>query len=219
MIDPTKVLVATPALDAKVECGYAGGLAASAMGHLFGNMTFLALVSHVALARNIIAHQFLASPFDWLVCIDSDIGFSPDDFRKLMDYPPYHETVNPEGTTLNEHGEALIVCAEYSKKQDTFEGVRFGLGFTRIHRSVFERLAKTVDGSGRGVVDQFQNRGQLMDDYFPSGAIEAGMWRGEDTGFFLLCRIAGIVPRVEQRTRLIHVGRKEYPYLPPVTGA
>lgn len=222
MIEPTKVLIATPSLDGKVVVPYAGGLAACASAHLFGNMLFLNYVSHVSLARNTLANGFLRSEFEWLVFIDSDIGFAETDFRILMDYPTRGSEdkpeTNPEGTTVTRDGHALIVTAEYSRKVDTLDPARFGLGFTRIHRSVFEWLAAHNMDDGQAMVQQYLNKGELVHDFFPSGAIEANKWRGEDTGFFLLCRLAGIIPRVETRTRLHHIGVKDYVYIPPAIG-
>lgn len=219
MIDPTKVLIATPSYDGKVECGYAGGLAACASSHLFGNMVFVNSISHVGLARNSLSWGFVKNKdFEWLVFIDADIAFSADDFKKLMDYPPYNEASVQEGVTVNEHGEALIVTAEYARKVENYDPCRFGLGFTRIHRSVFKILDEMRDEDNAAVVPQFLHKGELITEYFISGAIEGNHFRGEDTGFFLLCKLAGIVPRVEQRTQLLHIGRKVYPYQPPSIG-
>jgi hypothetical protein len=225
MIDSSKVLVATPAIDGKVECSYAGGLASCASAHLFGNMVFLAAVSHIGLARNMLARGFIQSHFEWLVFIDADIGFAESDFRLLMDYPPRDGFIrensaeeNPEGTTLTNDGHALIVTAEYSRKVETLDTARFGLGFTRIHRDVFNTLSNHLMDDGQAMVQQFLYKGELIPDFFPSGPIEANNWRGEDTGFFLLCKLAGITPRIEQRTRLHHFGKKDYPYIPPAVG-
>lgn len=227
MIDPLKVIIGTPAIDGKVECGYAGGLMAIAAAHMMGNAVFLGSVSIVGLARDVIANGFLRNDdFEWLVFIDADIGFSAEDFRILMDYPkiakgandPDYEKVaqireeNPEGTTVNENGEALIVTAEYARKVDTLDPARFGLGFARIHRSVFERLEVAEDSEGVPRVGQFTHQGQLYSQFFPMGPGFHGTYFGEDTGFFHLCRLCEITPRVEQRTRLIHTGRKAYPY-------
>ncbi len=219
MIDPLKVLVATPTIDGRVECGHEGALIACASAHLFGSVVFLAGVSHITLARNLMVHGFLRSVYDWLVFIDSDISFSAADFRLLMDYPSgaaigaidVKET-NPEGTTLNAAGQALIVTAEYSRKVDSLDPARFGLGFTRIHREVFQRLIAAADGEGAPRIGQFVNKGEIVHDFFPSGPGFEGVWFGEDTGFFHLCRLCGITPRIEQRTNLLHIGRKVYPY-------
>jgi hypothetical protein len=215
MIDPLKVLVCTPAGDGRVECGYAGGLMAASSAHLFGNILFSAGCSDVRMVRNLIAHAFLKTQFEWMVSIDADICFSADDFKILMDYPPYELIENSDDTTVNEWGEAVIVCAEYARKVETLDPCRFGLGFTRIHRFVFDTLLNADDDDGKPRVGGFLHKGELITDYFPNGPGLDNTWFGEDTGFFHLCRLCGITPRVEQRTKLIHVGRKAYPYAPP----
>jgi hypothetical protein len=223
MIDPTKVLICTPTLDGNVVCGYAGGLTASAGGGMVGNVAFLQGVSHVALARNLMTESFLkAEHFQWQVWIDADIEFTPRDLALLLDINA--ETLegakeeNPEGTTLDDEGHALIVTAEYARKVETRTAVRFGLGFTRIHRSVYQRLIDTRDEAGAPRIGQFQHKGQLLNDFYPSGAGFSGIWFSEDTGFFHLVRLAGITPRIEQRTHLKHIGRVAYDYIAPGVG-
>jgi hypothetical protein len=165
----------------------------------------------------------------------------------------------------------VLVCAEYSYKDDTLRPCRFGMGFVRIHRSVFETLQELRHDGGPtvevqrhaleelsrqnarddrsnvedraadltraieqllgGIEDkagtprlwQATHQGRLYHDYFPSGGmisqfIPTAEWRGEDHGFFTLCHLAGIIPRIETRTRLLHIGRKAYPYLGPDGG-
>ncbi len=223
MIDPRKVLVCTPAHDGRVEAAYAGGLMSIAAAHMMGNIKFLLLVSDVRLARNLLVDAFLKeTAFDWLVFIDSDTGFSSKDFAYLMDYPARElaasdaPEINPEGTTLNSEGQAILVCAEYSRKVDNLDPVRFGLGFCRIHRSVFEiLLAANDEADGMPRVGYFMNKGAQVADFFANGPGFDGHWFGEDTGFFHLCRLSKITPRIEQRTRLEHIGRKSYPYVGP----
>jgi len=70
---------------------------------------------------------------------------------------------------------------------------------------------------------QATHAGRVFYDYYPSGPLTAqhipsGQWRGEDHGFWMLCQLAGLIPRIETRTRLIHIGRKGYPYLGPDEG-
>lgn len=226
MINPLSVLVATPSIDGKVECSYAGGLASAGAEHLFGNMAFLNSCSHVAHARNQMVAGFLSSQFDQLVFIDADIGFSAQDFKLLMNYPlvkggepllPPDQIEFNAVATLDTHGEALISCAEYSRKTEAHEAVRLGLGFCKIAREVFERIDDLKNDDGSPAIDQYMSNGSLISDYFISGSRQ-GRWLGEDQGFFILCHMAGIVPRIEQRTNLMHVGRKVYAYNTPVIG-
>ncbi len=84
-------------------------------------------------------------------------------------------------------------------------------------------LASVYDTAGTPRVWQASHHGRLFYDFYPSGAmLSAGLphgdWKGEDHGFWTLCSLAGLVPRVERRTRLIHIGRKGYPYLGPDEG-
>jgi hypothetical protein len=163
-----------------------------------------------------------------------------------------------------------LVVAEYAYKNDTLEPVKFGMGFVRIHRSVFEqlqelkhdggptvevqrhcmqqlkevyernqdcpedraaeltasieRLLQTAeDKAGQPRLWQVSHKGRIYTDFFPSGPIlsqfvPTAEWKGEDHGFFTLCHLAGIIPRVETRTRLLHLGRKGYPYIGPDAG-
>ena len=225
MINPLSVLVCTPSIDGRVECAYAGGLASAGAEHLFGNMFFLNLCSHVAAARNQIVATFLSSPFDQLVFIDADIGFSAQDFKYLMNYPqqkggplPPDQVEFDEVATKDSHGEPLISCAEYSRKTEAHEAVRLGLGFCKISREVFSTLDALRNDDGSPVIQQYMANGSLVSDYFISGC-RNDRWLGEDQGFFILCHMAGIVPRIEQRTNLHHFGRKVYVYNTPVVGA
>jgi hypothetical protein len=171
---------------------------------------------------------------EWLVFIDADIGFTPDDFAILMDYPRRDGVITPplnqelhDAATLAEfpiyrdevyektgsYKMPLIVCAEYARKSEGAPPARLGLGFARIHRSVFAALDALNLESGEARIDAFMYEGCHIADYFISGCSEH-RWLGEDTGFFSLCRMAGIHPRVEQRCNLEHIGKKAWPYLP-----
>lgn len=226
MIDPKSILIATACYNGKVDMGYAGGLAAIASQQLFGGNTFLSDCSHVALARNAIVSTFLRSNFEWLFFIDDDIGFSAEDYRLVMGQPTAEPPVNQElhdMATLFEPdderaGLSLITCAEYARKIDGAPPARLGLGFCKIHRVVFSLLDQLNLDTGEARVDAFMFEGRLVKDYFLCGAAD-GRWLGEDTGFFSLCRLANIHPRVEQRTRLVHTGRKSFDYRPTAMAA
>lgn len=230
MLDPRTVMVAIPTYSGRVVCELAGSLIHSS--RQYGAVSFVPGVSHPAMVRNLIAESFLRSPFEWLVSIDDDIAFHPNDFRILME-PVIAEAIDTGAPTrvacrqLDETGNPesafvaaadALVTAEYSYKNDELIPCRLGMGFTRTHRSVFETIAtnKHEDGSAR--TWQYTHQGRLLTDFYPCGALVAQLvpgspWTGEDHGFFLLAKLAGFVPRVETRTQLFHVGTKAYPYM------
>ena len=157
--------------------------------------------SHVQLARIKMLHQFMQSPFEWCVMIDSDVGFTADDFQYLLDCSP-NATINEFlDTARNPH--VFAANAVYARKDDSGEVIYNGLGFARVHRSVFDVLAQTL-------APHTSVHGVAMIDYFPSGAYPNGQWLTEDAGFWLLCHQIGVDPRRETRTRLKHAGRAVY---------
>ena len=96
-------------------------------------------------ARNTSAARFLQTDFEYLLFIDGDISFSPDDVARLwnheekvvcgayrMKYPGSKLTVWKDGKQV-EIGDDLI-SVDYA-----------GTGFMMIHRSVFETLIKSYD--------------------------------------------------------------------------
>lgn len=195
-VDPAKVFLCTPTHDGTLCTGYTGGALSS--GHLFGGVAFIVGTSHVQLARDLQARAFLRQPqFEWLLSIDADIGFSRADLQLLYE------------------GDSLLRVAEYSKKNFKDAANQFGMGFVLIHRSVFTALDEVALDDGVPLVDVFPWQGEMVANYFPSGVLNAGHWMGEDHGFFMLAKVAGIIPRVETRTRLVHWGRHGYEYAPP----
>jgi hypothetical protein len=195
MLDPATVFVATPVFDGKPEAHYCGGMIQCAFMRLFHTNHFLVGESNIALARNRIAHHFIhKTTYEWLVMIDADIGFSYQDFTLLME------------------GDEQIVTAEYARKEPQRRPVRFGCGFVRVNRSVFQALdnLNTEDGAER--LQRFYQEGEVYVDYFICGATGDARWLGEDSGFWELVKLAGITPRIETRTHLVHWGKAPYPY-------
>lgn len=291
MIDPRTVMLAMPCYGSPMPETMGSVVSCHGLYHGFSAPTEC---SHVSLVRNLIAAQFLASPYEWLICWDNDIAASRQDFELLLEpcitsrsrfmLPGTTERAPQPSREVVQHSASLdaldiktrsaadiLVCAEYSYKNDALEPVKLGMGFVRIHRSVFERLqllkhpkseqyaalttkigqlydlkkrllaegreewalevadAVTVlennlpDPGGGPRLWQIQHKGRLLHDYYPSGPLLAMIvptaeWKGEDHGFFTLCYLAGIIPRIETRTRLVHIGRKAYRYLGPDLG-
>ena len=205
MIDPKTVIVTIPAYDGKLKTHCVGGLTAS-MG-LFAGLGFINGYAAVNQARNEIANNFLKSKFEHLVCIDSDIGFTRQDLEYLLE------------------GDEEAVCAEYARKVDTEDpnnfvkpgNAEFGLGFARIHRGVFERIADKKRDTGEDYCSRYFRAGELAIDFYPTGAAFDGSWFGEDHGFWHLARLVDATVRVERRTRLVHYGRKCWQYNPELS--
>jgi hypothetical protein len=289
IVDARSVYLAIPCGDGRLMSEVAGSLVQTA--GLWRALSMPAECSHVSLVRNLIAAQFLASSYEWLVCVDNDIRFSREDYLLLLQprdpqghYVSQREpqpdammsNLSPEPTRIDTATASgtrtmadVLVVAEYPYKNDTLEPVKNGMGFVRIHRSVFRTLetlkhdhgtvnipgelydqlldaqwiepndhhlkpyighvlddirARAEDTRGAGRLFTCSWQGGQFYDYFPSGPLLSQFvpnqqWKGEDHGFFTLCMLAGIIPRIETRTRLVHIGRKAYVYPGPDVGA
>lgn len=284
-IDPRTVYLAIPCADGRMMAETAAALLRIPKG--FAAFSFPSEVSHVTLVRNHIADSFLRSGMDWLVSIDSDIYFTPEDWNFLLQ-PCAPELEGPEQPTPSRvlctrmlkhssnsvvgqqivppsvcEGVAdMLVFSQYSYKNETEGNTDMGFGFVRIHRSVFEQMRElrhiegptvevdrqlvsqlralldtpvgnpdgvmnlvemlcdsVIDHAGSPRLATMNWRGNAVTDFFPSGPLLNGIvptpvWKGEDHGFFTLAMLAGIIPRRELRTRLLHIGRKAYAYEP-----
>lgn len=192
MIDasPHKVLLAIPCMDGKiwteVMMSVIQILSASA-----GQVIPYVLVgdSNISHARNSMAHYFLTkTDCDTLFFLDSDIVFTPSDFAAVLD------------------GQEQIVIAPYARKFFGMAPVGFGMGFCRIHRSVFETLSELVDIEGSELLPRYYLDGEVATHFFFTGASTDARWFSEDTGFWHWCALQGITQRLERRTRLGHLG-------------
>lgn len=293
MIDPRTVMITIPAYGGRTEAELTGMI--STYQGLYAALSVQPECSHVQLVRNIIADVFMSTNFEWMIGLDADTIATRRDLELLLEpadlqaryasiesFAPQNLPQTPSrvvtALTIDDQdphsfsydnkymGAAdLLVASEYSFKNDTLEPCRNGLGFYRVHRTVFERLqalkhdgGPTVevqrhhmerliemtkvgaawqpvemmelcqamvesreDKAGQPRIYQTWHEGRQYWDYYPSGPLISqyvpggSQWMGEDAGFFTLCQLAGIQRRIETRTRLLHVGRKAYPYLGP----
>lgn len=112
---------------------------------------------YIASGRDTMCEKFLAgSDAEWLMMIDWDISFSPDAVYALLDAADpkkrpiisgAYATFFGEGATLRpcwmvKQGEQDYVPAEGIEVGKIIECTTVGMGFTLIHRSVLELMAK-----------------------------------------------------------------------------
>ena len=194
MIPPReKVMIGTPSFDRRIDVGYMAGL--FQVLDYFHTPRILTQNSDIGDARNNIAHDFVEnSPYDWIVWIDSDIIFLREDWELLWE------------------GDQDIVCAQYSRKILGMPPCSFGLGFTRVHRSVYEKIKELMREDGREEAQRYYSDGAMRINYHPTGATGDHRYIREDRGFFLLATLTDVKPREETRTHLGHAGTMVYYY-------
>jgi hypothetical protein len=161
----------------------------------YGGTTYCHMgISDIALARNLVTHQFMKSSCDWFMMVDADIIFSDQDFEYLWT------------------GDDEIVTAPYARKIPGASPANFGLGFTRVHRRVFEMINNLQRDDGSEWANRFYMDGEIYTNFYPNGVTGDSRWLGEDRAFFTLCAMTGIPYRMETRCRLRHVGLFMYGY-------
>jgi hypothetical protein len=166
--------------------------------------------SNVAHARNEIAHAFLTEfpDFDTLFFWDVDIVATLQEFLWMLEGPEQ------------------VAIAPYARKEMGREPVGFGMGFCRIHRSVFDTLNEWTNEDGSEALQRYYITGKgIATHFFYTGGSPEARWYGEDTGFWHFCAMNQITQRVERRTQLYHLGLYRYGYpnqlaghKPPYTG-
>lgn len=151
--------------------------------------------SNIAHCRNSMVHFFLTqTDCDTLFWLDSDIVFTPQDFAYMLE------------------GDEQIVIAPYARKVFGMQPTGFGMGFCRIHRSVYTTLNEAVDEEGQEACQRYYLNGEVATHFHFTGASTDARWFGEDTGFWHFCALKQMTQRLERRTRLGHIGLFKYEY-------
>lgn len=201
---------------------------------IIGDMTCVPNDSLVPRARNTLAHEFLRGVlkldeagqpvrvlYDWLLFIDTDIGFEPWQVVRLFEH----------GT----QGGMKIVCGMYPMKKlkpqfvmnalpdslpdPTTDIARVrdaGTGFMLIHRSVFERM---IDAYGDEISYHGDDNegGQLRYDFFGVGPhydkfAKRRRYLSEDYMFTQRWIELGESVFMDTRIQLKHVGKATFPF-------
>lgn len=160
--------------------------------------------SDIYVARNVLANEFLRrKEFQTLVCIDSDIGFTRQHLKDLID----SEEPFVSGLYTDKCQPPMPFCRDMDARPVPLDEIpRQGMlkarfvpgGFLKIDRSVLETLVekKMVTPYGGGAFHHF---------YF--GRIAMDNLLSEDYSFSDLVYSAGIQPWINCGVRLNHDGR------------
>lgn len=155
-------------------------------------------------ARSQAAVDFLASGANRLLCIDSDMVWTPDDVVRLLAMStamdivaaPYVTRRDPPAFFVRVQDANDLTCNEHGCT--AIDGT--GLGFCVISRRVIEDL------SAKAPTIQFP-AGKPIPELFRF-TVSDGQFRGEDIAFFEDARSAGYQCWLDTSIHLGHVGRK-----------
>jgi len=140
-------------------------------------------------------------PFDYYLCVDSDIEFTAEDVQKLIDCDvdivsgAYKSRKNPvkavAGNFTGVHGligdEDLVLWSESGLKEVDWVGA----GFLLIKKQVLERM-------------KYPYFRELITEY-DSGSIPCAVWCGEDVGFCIAAKEAGFKIYVDMGVKVNHL--------------
>lgn len=213
-------MICTPAYGGNVRLEYFNScMALQKVFHEIGmDATWLTTgnESLVTRARNTAAAQFMQSHHDYLMFIDADIHFEPDDVARLWNLA--------NGDPDNGVPSYPVVCAAYSMKRpdkplsawkdgkllkieefDAPTSVDYaGTGFLLIHRRVFEQMQEAHP--------EWKHEEGYVGEcwaYFDT-AVEDGIYLSEDYYFCKRWRELGGEIILDPSIRLGHVGSFEY---------
>ena len=221
-----KLFIATPAYGHSVTTSFANSMfkfMATPPDKDLPYHTMIHLQSGMALvtqARNNCVSEFMKSSAEFLLFIDSDIGFQPEQIKKILrrcnetkgvvlaPYPVkgYHSVT--QGITF------IIHFPDKNNVQIDKEGFchcKAGpTGFMMIHRSVFERLAEAYPEkkthNRQMVGDSVQNMDEFWYTFFETDVDPVNGYLGEDIAFCNLCYKVGIPIQADTKAHLIHYG-------------
>ena len=211
------LFIALPAYDFKVSLKLAVSLAkfsrASAEHGIDIQIGSICGCSVVSRARNLLAKDMLESKCDYLLFIDSDINFEPDDIFRLMAWgtDPKKGIVAAVPRTRNE-SKVYIATLDYDANGDlTMNGMglvrakRVATAFMLVRREVFETLER--EHPEWAYYDSKTDR--TLSCMFDFQLAEEG-YIGED---FLFCdrvRSHGFEVWIDPSITLGHMGVQEY---------
>ena len=211
------IFIALPAYDFKVSLKLAVSLARftqqAAQHGITIQLGSICGCSVVSRARNLLAQDMLESQCDYLMFIDSDINFEPEDIFRLMAWgnDPKKGIVAGVPRTRNEN-KVYIATLDYDENQElTMNGMglvrakRVATAFMLVRREVF--VTMTEAHPEWQYYDSRSNR--MIPCLFDFQLTEEG-YMGEDFLFCDRARELGFEVWVDPSITLGHMGVQEY---------
>jgi hypothetical protein len=206
MIDYKKVLLTTPCRDGKFHATYTAGLIAATGLH--GGWLPMAGQSDIYVARNTLANQFLQQKqYDTLVWIDSDIGFTRDNLKQLLDSTEpvvsglYTDKCQPPRPFCRDENGVPVPDEEIPPIGMLATGFIPG-GFLKVDRIVYETII------AKGLAPEYGGiNGLPVFWQFYNGRVFNRNLLSEDYSFSQLVREAGFQAWIDCGIRLNHDGR------------
>lgn len=208
---PTKpfrrVIIATPALDGRVDAIYAYALAQTTWAGAHAGVQFLPLlVTREALiqrARNDLARMALSSDASDVIWIDSDIGWKPEWVMRLLTHQA--DVVGGTYRRKTDAGEAYVCKAKPSDLVPDARGLMtvegLGAGFLRTSRRALQAVWDAAP--------EYRNDGIVGRMMFPVSIVD-GELQSEDIAFCAALRKAGYPVHLDPTITCDHVGAKTY---------
>lgn len=206
-----KVFVGLPTHTSQIEVEFADAFQRLCVSGLISNWQWLQGDSLINRARNLLARQFLESDCDYLLFLDTDLRFEPEQIASLIKsqkdlvagiYPCKEITPRyPTGCRPDSKKEGHLIAADY-----------LPTGCMLIHRSVFEAIIRKMPEIEYRSDDYLG--GKKCWAFFQDGIFEdLGQRRhlSEDYAFCKYARDCGIQPWLDSSVTCYHIGRAIYP--------
>lgn len=206
MTDYSKVLIVTPCRDGKFHATYGSGILLSAGIH--GGWLPMAGQSDIYVARNTLANHFLQQKqFDTLMWIDSDIGFTRENLKQVLDSTEhvvsglYTDKQQPPRPFCRDNDGVAVPDNEIPPVGMIQTSFLPG-GFLKVDRIVYETIVEKGLAPSYGGINDLPTFWQ-----FYNGRIFKGNLLSEDYSFSCLVREAGFQAWLDCGVRLNHDGR------------
>jgi len=187
------------AMQTNMQCMFSPNVPVASIQYLNGD-------SLVTRARNKVVHKFLQTEYDYLLFIDSDIIYTPQDIIKLRN----NEKPICGGVYFKKKLPYSPVCNRSMEQHDHMHKMmETGTGFLMIHREVFESIMK-AEPEHFYKNDSDEESGDYY-DFFRVGVVD-GRYLSEDYYFCHLARKHGYDIWLDTSIYVKHIGRATYPF-------